>query len=109
PPRPAGAAGSRAGSRAARAGTLWPMTPERTAARRRAAERQRFLAEASVLLDSSLDYDTTLQRVAQLAVPRFADLCVVDQLEADGTLRRVAVASATTPPGRALHEIREPD
>jgi PAS domain S-box-containing protein len=46
--------------------------------RRRSEEAQRFLAEASALLASSLDYETTLQRVAQLAVPHIADWCAVE-------------------------------
>lgn len=50
-----------------------------------------FLADAAVELASSLDYETTLARVAQLAVPRFADWCAIDVVE--GTrLNRVAVA-----------------
>ena len=46
-------------------------------------ERQRltFLAEASAVLASSLDYETTLNRVAQLAVPHIADWCTVHVVE----------------------------
>ncbi|OUL27550.1 response regulator [Nostoc sp. 106C] len=40
--------------------------------------RSSFLAEASRLLVSSLDYRTTLALVACLAVPTLADLCLVD-------------------------------
>ncbi len=43
-----------------------------------AHERSRFLAEASSVLNSSLDYDLTLQRLARLAVPEIADWCAVD-------------------------------
>jgi GAF domain-containing protein len=50
-----------------------------------------FLADASVELASSLDYETTLARVAQLSVPTFADWCGIDVV--DGTrLNRLAVA-----------------
>jgi PAS domain S-box-containing protein len=58
------------------------------------AEQQRlsFLAEVSTALASSLDYEQTFQRVAQLAVPYFADWCSVDLLNDDGTISRVAVA-----------------
>ena len=55
-----------------------------------AAMRARFLAEASVLLDRSLDYDETLDSIAALAVPDIADWCSVDALE-QGELRNVAV------------------
>src|SRR5579885_379048 len=51
----------------------------------------RFLSEASKLLSSSLDYRTTLQNVAKLAVPQIADWCTVDMLE-NGTLKQVAIA-----------------
>ncbi|HLK09886.1 MAG TPA: ATP-binding protein [Candidatus Binatia bacterium] len=53
-----------------------------------------FLAEASALLAASLDYETTLASIASLAVPRLGDWCIVDLVEADATLRRVAVAQA---------------
>jgi signal transduction histidine kinase len=57
-----------------------------------AERRSSFLAEASTILSSSLDYETTLQSVARLAVPRFADWCVVHLLNEDGQARAVAVA-----------------
>ena len=56
----------------------------------RAAERSAFLADATARL-TSLDYEKNLESVAHLAVPRFADWCVVDLIEA-GELRRLAVA-----------------
>jgi serine phosphatase RsbU (regulator of sigma subunit)/PAS domain-containing protein len=59
---------------------------------REASEGQRFVAEASRILSSSLDYDTTLTNVARLAVPRIADWVSVDLLEEDGTTRPVVVA-----------------
>lgn len=58
-------------------------------------ERERALLEkASAALAESLDYETTLQKVARLAVPRFADWVGVDLLADDGTgtWRQVAVA-----------------
>ena len=68
------------------------LTAEREAraAAEAAATRARFLAEASVLLDRSLDYDETLQAIAALAVPDIADWCTVDALE-HGELRNVVV------------------
>jgi|GEM_PF-2189133 len=62
--------------------------------RRRHEEMQRFLSDASLVLGASLDYDVTLEHVAQLSVPTFADWCVVNLVEADGMLRRVAVVHA---------------
>lgn len=44
---------------------------------RKQAEREaRFLAEASAALASLVDYESTLQNVARLAVPFFADWCM---------------------------------
>ncbi|MDQ3636719.1 MAG: PAS domain S-box protein [Actinomycetota bacterium] len=54
------------------------------------ARESRFLAEASRILSSSLDYRETLSKVARLVVPRLADWCVVDVLEEDGSLSNVA-------------------
>ncbi|HEX9440077.1 MAG TPA: PAS domain S-box protein, partial [Roseiflexaceae bacterium] len=56
-----------------------------------AADMQRFMAEASTLLATSLDYETRLQNVARLAVPRIADWCAIDILGEDGSIRRLAV------------------
>ncbi|MCG3111091.1 MAG: PAS domain S-box protein [Candidatus Manganitrophus sp. SB1] len=66
-------------------------------ARAQAEEARRhmaFLAEASTLLSSSLDYEATLSSVARLAVPYLADGCAVDILEEDQTVRRLAVAAS---------------
>ncbi|HEX3561065.1 MAG TPA: PAS domain S-box protein [Pyrinomonadaceae bacterium] len=59
-----------------------------------AERRAHFLAEASRLLASTLDYQQTLARVAQLAVPDLADWCAVDMAGEDGSLVRLAVAHA---------------
>jgi PAS domain S-box-containing protein len=58
----------------------------------RSAEAQAFLAEASRVLVSSLDYETTLASVAQLAVPELADWCMVHIVEEDGRIRQLARA-----------------
>jgi PAS domain S-box-containing protein len=58
-----------------------------------AVNRQSFLAEASAILSSSLDFEETLASLASLCVPFLADWCTVDVL--DGSeLRRVAVVHA---------------
>ena len=49
-----------------------------------------FLADASTELARSLDYQATLKKVAQLAVPSFADWCAIDVV-VDSRLHRVAV------------------
>jgi signal transduction histidine kinase/ActR/RegA family two-component response regulator len=61
-----------------------------------AHSRLAFLAEASRVLGSSLDYETTLRNLARLTVPSLADFCVVDLAEDGEKLRRVAVADVDT-------------
>jgi PAS domain S-box-containing protein len=63
--------------------------------RKAAEERLRFLAEASRVLASSLDYETTLMGLARLAVEAMADFCLVDLVDDDGRPRRVAAAHAS--------------
>jgi PAS domain S-box-containing protein len=58
----------------------------------RAEEHHRFLAEASAVLASSLDYEETIDRVAHLAANTIVDWCVVDLLTDDGDLNRITVA-----------------
>jgi PAS domain S-box-containing protein len=50
-----------------------------------------FMAEATRVLASSMDYTETLQQIARLAVPRLADWCAVDVLGETGEIERVAV------------------
>ena len=90
------------------------MTTPRLLSERLAA----LLAEMSVLLGSSLDYERTLPRIVRLAVPTLGDLCAVDLLQEDGRLHRVAcahvdpvrealAATATAPaPSAELHDGR---
>jgi PAS domain S-box-containing protein len=54
-------------------------------------EHLEFLAEASAVLMSSLDYGKTMNKLAKLAVPRIADWCSVEVLE-EGEIRPVAIA-----------------
>jgi PAS domain S-box-containing protein len=54
--------------------------------------RRWFIAEASALLTSSLDFNRTLRAIAEFAVPRIADWCAVHAIAEDGSLERVVVA-----------------
>jgi signal transduction histidine kinase len=58
---------------------------------KREHERLSFLAQASSALAASLDYETTLEHVAELVVHHLADWCAIDLREDDGEIRRVAV------------------
>jgi PAS domain-containing protein len=60
--------------------------------RKRTEQDLRFLAQASAEFATMVDIQPTFQRLARLAVPTFADWCVVDLLRDDGDLERVAVA-----------------
>jgi PAS domain S-box-containing protein len=61
-------------------------------AERRRLQQLAFIAEASELLVESLDVDPTLRRLASLAVPRLGDWCSIELRRDDGGLRNVAVA-----------------
>lgn len=74
--------------------------------------RDRFLNRAGEILASSLDYERTLQSVAELAVPRLADWCGVEMLEEDGTTRQVASAHVNPEKvdfAKRLRELYPPD
>jgi signal transduction histidine kinase len=53
-------------------------------------DRFRLIDEASRVLGSSLDYETTIGMVARLAVPKFADWCSVDLL-VEGKIKTLAI------------------
>jgi PAS domain S-box-containing protein len=59
---------------------------------RQAELRDRFLANASETLMSSLDYEETLRNVAWLAVPEIADWCAVELVDERGARQQIAVA-----------------
>jgi PAS domain S-box-containing protein len=59
-----------------------------------AALRFRFLAEASVALTRTVDYETSLERVARLAVPLLADWCFIYLFKPDGYIRQLEAAGA---------------
>jgi serine phosphatase RsbU (regulator of sigma subunit) len=75
--------------------------------RMRAERAERFLSQASKLLAASLDYPTTMRRVADLAVPEVADWCAVDVLDDRGALRHVALAAADEADLPLARELRD--
>jgi PAS domain S-box-containing protein len=67
--------------------------------RKRESQRAAFLADIGPLLVATLDYEATLRNIARLATSpsahtntSFADYSLIDIIERDGTLRRVAAA-----------------
>ena len=57
-----------------------------------AQQRANFLAQASLLLSSSLDYEETLRRLARLLTVKLADWCVLYLTEGRKTIARTIVA-----------------
>ncbi len=57
-------------------------------------ESRSLIAEAATVMSSTLDTVEAARRLAELAVPRLADYCTVDMLEADGSIQQVALAHA---------------
>ena len=71
---------------------------------KRVQEASRYLAEASATLAKVIDYESTLQKVANLAVPYFADWSAIDVLEGD-KLRRLAVSHQDATKLELAHEL----
>ncbi|OKH19586.1 ATP-binding protein [[Limnothrix rosea] IAM M-220] len=64
--------------------------------RKRNDRRNRFLSQASSLLNASLDCQATLENLAWLAVPRIADWCILE-IQVEQTGDRPVVASHRDP------------
>ena len=74
----------------------------------RARAAQQLLARAGETLADSLDIETTLEAVARLALPSFAEYCIVDVLDAaTGHARRVAAAHADPKRQSTLSLVRQ--
>ncbi len=58
--------------------------------RKRLEEANAFLLDASAVLNRSLDYATHLREIVALCVPRIADACSIDMLDADGGVEHAA-------------------
>ncbi|MCY1075507.1 ATP-binding protein [Archangium lansingense] len=59
-------------------------------ARQRAEDAQRFLIDVSTQLAELLDEKSTLERVARLAIPQLGQWCVIDMVDDEGLIHRVA-------------------
>jgi signal transduction histidine kinase len=83
-------------------------TESRARARAEAAERRSsFLAKASAVLASSLDYPSTLASVAELSIPEMGDWCIVDLADAEGRLERLAIRHADSFQVEAIRRLSE--
>lgn len=93
----------------------WVGTSTDIDAQKRSEDATRFIAEASELLASSLDIDTTLRAVAERAAHHLADWCGVYLRDEGGAITPVAIAhrdperSAFATPFVEQHPAREGD
>jgi Stage II sporulation protein E (SpoIIE)/GAF domain len=55
--------------------------------------RLKFLIDATATFDTSLDPAESLRNLAHAAVPHFAELCVIDLLDRDGTIGSTVAAA----------------
>jgi PAS domain S-box-containing protein len=69
--------------------------------------RRDVLADAMGILSSSLDYHLTLSRLAQLAVPRLADGCMIDVLEEGDGLVLIGAAHANQHVLQLVRDLRK--
>lgn len=65
-----------------------------------------FLGRLAAILGATLEYERMLHRVARLAVPMLGDLCAVDLLGVDGTIRRAACAHVDATKEGVAYEAR---
>lgn len=81
-------------------------------AAQRAAVRAAVLSRAGMQLGTSLDTGRTLAALAEILVPAFADSCIVDLLDENGTAQRLVTVHSNDntpcPPMRAGTEIHYP-
>jgi PAS domain S-box-containing protein len=68
---------------------------------------QQLLARTGELLASSIDYRETLEAVARVAVPEFADWCSVNVPDPDGFVEQVAIAHADPERVEVANRLRE--
>ena len=83
--------------------TLWKDTTDK----KRAEETIHYLTRASEILSSSLEYEKTVQSLADLIVPRLADWCAVDLVEDADHIRRIAVAHVDPAKVAWAHELND--
>ncbi len=82
-------------------------TAELTYERQQREDAQRFLYEASSVLSLSLDYEITLWTLVRASIPHLSDACVVDMVQDDGSIKRVAVAHAQSDKESALWDLEQ--
>ena len=87
-------------------GTATDIHEERTT-RKRAADMARLVADAGLRLDESSDVEGTIEAAGSLAIPDLADWCLIDLVEPDGSLRRVAAVARDPATQATLERVRD--
>ena len=72
----------------------------------RIARRDAFLAQVTLTLTRTLDYDQAMTELATLAVPTIADYCAIDVVDEHGELVRLAVAHVQPEKAQLATELR---
>jgi serine phosphatase RsbU (regulator of sigma subunit) len=70
-------------------------------------ERQAFLLDASAVLADASGYVDTLEKLAAIAVPRLADVCLIDVKEPNDRIRRMAAVCADPAKAPLVQELQE--
>jgi serine phosphatase RsbU (regulator of sigma subunit) len=83
---------------------LWVATLRVTLNREQAASE--LLADAGALMEDALDRKQRAQHLADLAVPTLGDVAMVDMLQADGSIQRVAARSNGTEVAELFIQLR---
>jgi signal transduction histidine kinase/PAS domain-containing protein len=78
-----------------------------TTTRKQAEESSSYLMRATELLASSIDYEDTLQEVAKLIVPHFADWCGISIADNAGVPQQLAVAHIDPEKVKWAHELNK--
>jgi serine/threonine-protein kinase RsbW len=78
------------------------LVEELLAARR----RNEFLLKATQVLSEVFDYREMVERLAEVSVPVLADLCLIDIVEEDGQIRRMAARHADPTKRSLADELR---
>ena len=71
------------------------------------SRRAAFLAQVSLVLTRSLDYEQTLKSLAALTVPSIADYCAIDVVNEEGELIQVAVTHQDAVKAAAAEKLRQ--
>ena len=69
-----------------------PLTQQKGFTRKISQDDLKFLLESIAAISSSLDYQITLNQIANLAVPKFADWCSIHIVDKDSVPQQIIVA-----------------